>query len=602
VLEGLTAAQLVFFAILLVAFGLLVTERIRNDIVAMLMVLALAATRLLEPEEALAGFASEPAIVLASIFVLSAGLHHTRVADTLGAWVARAAGGSYTRVLGVITVAVALLSAFTHHVTMTAVMLPATLKLGREHDIPPSKLLMPMSFAASLGTTITIIGAPAFLIASAVLQQAGRPGLGLFSIAPIGLALTAVGTLYMVTLGRLLLPRRSGGQAGEERFRLDQYLTEVTVLPDSPFVGRTAADVDADDRYDMTVVGIVRDGRRLGPGREHRLRQGDVLLVRAAPEALVAIRQERGIELHPVEQYEDKASDNGGEARHADIADRLVQAVVAPGSHLVGRTVGELDFRRRYGVIVLGLWRRRGWMEEELAQVRLRAGDVLVIQGDDDAIARIAGDAAFLMLVPFQGQPQLPRKGRLAAAIMVATVVAASVGMPLPMAALGGAVAMVLTGCLTATQAYRAIDPRIFVFIAGAIPLGQAMEKTGAAEVIAGWLEGSVGDWSPFFVLLALFAIVALITEFMSDSATTALLAPIAAALAVGLGQPPEPFVVTVAIASVTAFLTPMAHHGNLIVYGPGGYRFADFARVGTPLTVAVALVVALVAPLLWPE
>jgi di/tricarboxylate transporter len=206
------------------------------------------------------------------------------------------------------------------------------------------------------------------------------------------------------------------------------------------------------------------------------------------------------------------------------------------------------------------------------------------------------------MLVPFQGQPQLPRKGRLAAAIMVATVVAASVGMPLPMAALGGAVAMVLTGCLTATQAYRAIDPRIFVFIAGAIPLGQAMEKTGAAEVIAGWLEGSVADWSPFFVLLALFAIVALITEFMSDSATTALLAPIAAALAVGLGQPPEPFVVTVAIASVTAFLTPMAHHGNLIVYGPGGYRFADFARVGTPLTVAVALVVALVAPLLWPE
>ncbi len=202
----LTPAQVTFLAILAGAFALLLTERIRNDLVAVMIVLALAATRLLEPAEALSGFGSEPAVVLAGIFVLGAGLRHTGVSETLGGWIARLAGGGYARALGVLTSAVALLSAFTHHVTTTAVMLPVTIELGRERDIPPSKLLMPVSFAASRGTTITVIGAPAFLIASGVLQEVGRPGLGIFSIAPIGLALSAVGTVYMLTVGRLLPP------------------------------------------------------------------------------------------------------------------------------------------------------------------------------------------------------------------------------------------------------------------------------------------------------------------------------------------------------------------------------------------------------------
>jgi di/tricarboxylate transporter len=600
--DGLTTQHLLFCAILLGAFVLLATERIRNDVVAVLIILALMGSGLLTPREALAGFGSEPAIVVASVFVLSAALYRTGVSEALGRFIAHLAGGSYTRVVAVLMSSVALMSAFTHHVTMTAVMLPTTLDLSRRHNIPASKLLLPLSFAASLGTTITIIGAPAFLVASAVLQQAGRPGLGIFSIAPIGLAISALGTLYMVTIGRLLLPERQAAAAAAERFRLDDYFTELTVLPDSPFLDKTVAEIEKDERNHLAVVGLLRDGRRLRrPFDSRRVAAGDVLLVRTTPENLVAFREDKGVELHPVQQY---GATNGkaetGLAAERDIAERLVQAVVAPDSDLVGRSISDIDFRRRYGVIVLGLWRRRGWIDDELAAVRLRPGDVLVLQGDDEALERIGNDRSFLMLVPFHGQGKLRRRAWLAAVIMVGTVAAATFDVPLEIAGLAGAIAMVLSGCLTPSQAHRSIDSRIFVFIAGAIPLGAAMEKSGTSKLLAGWLHTAVGDWSPWLVLLTIYGVVAFVTEFMSDAATTALLAPVAAALAKALGQPPEPYVVTVAMASVTAFLTPMAHHGNLVVYGPGGYRFWDFARVGAPLTLVIAITVTLMAPLIW--
>jgi di/tricarboxylate transporter len=479
-------------------------------------------------------------------------------------------------------------------------MLPVTLNLARERDIPPSKLLMPLSFAASLGTTITIIGAPAFLIASAVLQQAGRPGLGIFSIAPIGLALSLVGTLFMLVLGRFLLPARQGGDEGAGRFRLDHYFTELTILPNSPFLGKTIDEVEADSRYSFKVAGWMRNGRRMRrPYGDARIEAGDVLLVRTTPEEIVAFRQEDGVELHPVAQYGATASGTAGEEQ--EIADLLVQAIVAPGSDLVDRTIRQIDFRRRYGAIVVGLWRKHGWIQQELAKIRLRPGDVLVLQGDQEALARVENDRAFLMLVPFHGETRLRRKAPLAGAIMLATVIAAAFNLlSIEIAALAGAVAMVLAGCITPRQAYRAIDVRIYVFIAGAIPLGAAMQKSGAAEVLAGWLQGTVGGWSQPLVLLAVFAIVGLLTQLMSDSATTALFAPVAVALARALGQPPEPFVVTVAMAAVASFLTPIGHHGNLLVYGPGRYQFTDFVRVGTPLTILVAVVVVLLAPMIW--
>lgn len=601
-IENLDLPQLSFIVILVLSFVLMITEYIRNDIIAMLIVLALTITEVLKPSEALSGFGSEPAIIIASIFVMSGAFHQTGLAEKIGQWIGRLAGKTYSRIVTVLMLAVELFSAVTHHVTTTAVMLPVTLDLSRERNIPASKLLMPLSFAASLGTTITIIGAPAFLVASDALQRFGRTELGIFSIAPIGLSLSVMGILFMLLIGRFLLPARQGTEEPSNRFRLDNYFTEIKILPNSPFIGKTMKEVTADDHYHFTVVGWLRSGRRIydlsGP---RNVEEGDVLLVNTPPEDVVAFREEKGLELHPVAQYGTDASSSPGEKK--DVTEQLVQAVVAPNSELIGSSIREIDFLWRYGAIVVGLWRQEGFLRQELSTIRLESGDVLVLMGDEEALAAIAQDRAFLMMIPFHGELQPRRKAGLTAAIMLASIVVATFNLVrLDIVMLGGAMAMILSGCITARQAYGAIDTRIYVFIAGAVPLGAAMQKSGTAGLLAHWLQNFVTEWNILYILLMIFAIVAVVTQFMSDAATTAVFAPVAASLAQALGHAPEAYVVTVAMASVTACLTPMGHHGNLLIYGVGRYRFADFIRVGTPMTIFSGLIVATLAPLVWPE
>ena len=601
---GLNPQQVFFLLILTAAIVLFITEWIRSDLVAVMVVVALYVTRVLDPRDALSGFSSEPAIVVAAIFALSAAMHATGLSDTIGSWIGRLAGKSLTRAIAVIMPSVAVLSAFTHHVTTTAMMVPVTLNLARERDIPASKLLMPMSFAASLGTAITIIGAPAFLIASTTLQQSGRSGLGIFSIAPIGLLLTVVGTVFVLLVGRFLLPSRHAPEDRANHFRLEDYLTEIVITEKSPFLKRSVDDVEEDKKYHFKVLGLIRKGRRLrAPYKQQMLAEGDVLIVRAPPDELVAIRDEPNLDLHPIKLFGDRSEPKvNGNGNGDDEEEEFVQAVVAPKSDLVGRTLKQIDFQRRYGAVVVGLWRKDGWLDQEISKVRLKPNDVLVLEGDEDALARVAADPAFLMMVPFHGEAKLRQRAWLAGLIMLATILLAAFNlMSIEMAALAGVVAVVLTRCLSVRQAYESIDSRIFVFIAGAIPLGVAMQKTGMAGMFAGGLQQAVGGWPERAVLLMLFGVVAVITQFMSDAGTTALFAPVAVALAEGLGRPPEAYVVTVAMAAVVSFLTPIGHHGNLLVYGPGRYSFGDFVKVGTPLTVVAAVVVVMLAPILWP-
>jgi di/tricarboxylate transporter len=564
---------------------------------AVLIIIALVVTGILEPETALSGFGSEPAIIVATVFVLSESLFRTGLSDRLGIWIGRLAGVGYHRIIATTMLSVAALSAFTHHVTMTAVMLPVMHKISREQNIAPSKLLIPLSFAASLGTTITIIGAPAFLIADNVLRQAGRSGLQIFAIAPIGIALSLAGTVFMLLFGRFLLPDRKGPNNDQGQFQMKDYYTELLVMPSSSLINMTIREVEENEHYQLRVAGWLRSGRPLNrPFDSQLIRAGDVLLVRTTSDDIAAIQEEPGLALHAVVKYGQEIGENG-----ETFSEQMIQAVVAPGSELINRTIGRINFLQRYGVIVVGLWRHRGWLRAELSSIKLHAGDILVLVGNEQSIEQLSHDRSFLMFVPFRGEPLRRHKASLAAGLMITTIAIAAFNLlPVEISLLGGAAAVVLAGCITLRQAYVAIDTRIYIFIAGAIPLGLAMTSTGTADLLGGLLNGLVGSWPPFLVLFLLFMMTAVITQLMSDAATTALLAPVAIALAQALNQAPEPYVITVAMAAVASFFTPIGHHGNLLVYGPGQYRFSDFLRVGSPLTLLVSIIVVILSLLLW--
>jgi di/tricarboxylate transporter len=585
--------QLLFLLILAGGLYLFVSERLRVDVTAMLLLLALVLTGVLDAKQALSGFASEPAIIVAAVFVISGGLAATGITERLGQWIGRASGRSESRAVAVLMPAVAALSAFTHHVMVTAMMLPIVLRHARERQLPASRLLMPMSLAASLGTTLTLVSAPAFLLAGNMLERAGGEGLGIFSITPIGIALVLVGMVYM-QLARWLLPKRSGAHGDDGYLRLDRYRTELLVVEGSRWSTRPLAELQKalGDRFRM--IGWLRAGTRrddLVAGSP--LLAGDVLLVEAAADELKSLHDDPGLDLNAIARFSRDISGDG-EAQ-------LVQAVVAPGSEFIGRSIRELDFSRRFHTVIAGLWRREGDLEPQLSDARLREGDLLVLWGRPSRFTDLAAHHGFLMLVPFAGEGKRRIRAPLALIILLATILAAATEwLPAALAFLLGAVAMVVTRCVDIEQAYREVDVRIFVMIAGVIPLGIAMEQTGTAQLLANGLLHVVAAWPSLAVLLVMFGLAALLTQIMSDAATTVLLGPIAISLAQSLGLPPTPFVVCTALGAVVAFLTPIGHHGNLLILGPGQYRFIDFLRIGLPLTALIALVSAWMARWLW--
>ena len=601
-MDLLTLPQWLTLAIILATLALLALEVLRVDVTAMLALVALVVTGVLPAEHALDGFSSDPVMAVAGALVLSAAIVQTGIADRIGDTIGRLAGQGTLRALVVLMLATAAMSAFTHHLMVTAMMVPVAIGVARGGAVPPSRYLMPVSLAASIGATLTLIGAPAFLVADHVLQRAGVADFGLFSVTPVSAVLVGVAVLYTLTLGRLVLPDRDGETPDDERFGLGRYYTEVLVQPGSPYIGMDLASFRERTQRTFAVQDWLRDRRSLRPGFEaHVLAAGDVLLVRAAPDAIASLAAERGLALHAVAQY--------GEERDADDselfgAERLSQLVIAPRSALGGRSLAEVDFRERYGVVVVGLWRRDGWLGGQLANVRLTEGDALVVWGEPKALDKLRSRPEFLLAVPFRGRRLRRSRAGWALVALVGAVVCSATGLlPVPVAFVSGATLAVLMRCLSPEEAYDSLELRVIVFIAAAMALGAALDHTGLSALAAGaagrWLEGL----EPFWVLVLLYAAAALLTQLLSDAATVVLLGPIAARLAIdaAVGVSPQAAVVCIALGATTAFLTPLGHHGNLLVYVPGGYRFADFLRVGTVLTVLFALASAWMALRLWP-
>lgn len=587
--------QILFLLIMLGAITLFITDALRVDIVGVLIILALAVTGLLDVKQVFSGFSSEPAIIVCAVFILSAGLSLTGVTDVIGSWVGRLAGNSETRANLVIMTAVAALSAFTHHLMVTAMMLPIVMKLCKEKGFHSSRLLIPMATSASLGTTLTLIGAPAFLLANSILQRSGAPALQFFSVGAVGLPLVIVSFTFIL-LAIWVLPKKSGADSSDDRFKLSDITTELVIPENSKWLGKPLSELKAATEKRFQIFSMFRRHHSLPLGQEQELKLGDTLLVKTSADELVSIEEKLGLALKAVKKF--------GEGESTTLADQnslVFQAVIAPRSSFIGKTLSDLNFFHRHGVIAVGLWRKKGWIDGEISDTTLEEGDLVVMWGPEDKLETLTHHKGFLMFLPFQAKPKRRLKGGLSTGIMVASIVCAATGILQPhVAFVAGAMAMILTKCLTVDQGYEAIETKIFVMIAGVIPLGIAMEKTGVDKLLADLVFQYTQGWAPFAMLLVFFWFAALLTQILSDAATTVLIAPIAIAFAKTAQISPTAAVVTVTVGAVASFLTPIGHHGNLLILSPGNYRFSDFLKIGLPLTVILSVVTSYISLQVW--
>lgn len=608
--------EIIFVFVLLAATIILfVGEWIRLDLVAMLAVLALAISGILSPAEALAGFSNSLVITIAGLFIVGAALEEVGVANAMGRWLGRVAGSNELRLITIIMLVVALLSAFLSSTGTVAIFLPVVVSLALSARISPSRLLIPLSYASLIGGMLTLIGTPPNLAVSTALRDAGLEPFNFFSFTPIGLIMLVIGILFVALIGRHLLPDRvKAGQAesddGPENrplidlaaaYALPGNLFRMQVAADSPLVDRSIGAARLRKQYQVSVLEIQSRAEQDQPVRlvtpDTQIAAGDILYVQGETENANRFAQEQRLSTKPVEQLSDQPL-------AADLD--LVEVLLPPYSGMIGRSIAEVRLRDQYEVTVLGIRRLGEPLTGDVINMPLSFGDTLLVGGTRRGIARMARRQRDFVVVgqPAETRPMpgLSRRAPLALAWLLGMLILMTFEIvPTVIAVLLAAFAMVVTGCLPVGQVYRRINWESVVLIAGMIPMATALETTGGLAFISSGLVDALGDYGPLAMLLGLFLLTSLFSQFISNTATSLLVAPIGIQVAATLDISPYPLLMGIAIAASTAFSTPVASPTNTLVLDPGGYRFVDYARLGIPLQLLLMVATLLAVPLLFP-
>ena len=592
----MTGEMIIVLAVLAGALALWISEWLPLDLVALCIPIVLVLTGVLEPNDAMAGFASTALLTVAAILVVSAGLTRTGVITYVGNRIIHYSRGDEKRLLALVMVTMAVFSSFINNTAVVAMFLPIMLGVARKFRISPSKLLIPLSFASILGGTTTLIGTSTNILVHSLMEENGMAGMGMFEIAPMGLVYASVGLVYLFFIGRRLLPERGTvtsylpGRRGP-----GQYMTEVQVPADSDLIGHRVEQALQSAHPEVRLLQILRGEMILWPPLDLVvIEAGDIFLLKGDVNQLLALYRREGLELLPGLKAE--------AIRYAVKDMALAEVVITPNSDLIDRTLRDVKFRQHYGASVMALQRHGEHLRDELPGIRLRVGDVLLVMADREDMARLMTYEEFLLLEGVQEVVVNRDKAPIAIALVAGLVATVSLtSVPVMVVALVVAVLMVITRCLTMRQAYAALDLSVLVLIGGAIALGAAMEQTGTAAYLANAVVDAVGGYGPRVVLSAVYLLTVIFTEMMSNTAAAVLMVPIALGVAQGIGVDPRPFAIAVAFAGSAAFSTPIGYQTNTMVYGPGGYRFLDYTRVGLPLNLILWLLASLLIPFWWP-
>jgi len=581
--------------ILLAAAILFVLERIPAELTAMIVLAALVASNILTVEEGLSGFGNQATVTVGAMFVLSAALKRTGAVAAIGTIASRFFRFNFWIGLLCAMLLVAVLSAFINNTPVVAIFIPIMLRVGLASGHSPSRLLMPISFASIFGGACTLIGTSTNILVSSIAVQRGLAPLGMFEFASLGLVFFAAGTVYMMAFGVRAIPDRACCGGLVEKYRMNHYLTDVELLPGSPSLGVKLPKSLIVSKLEIDVLDVVRDGKRLlRPLAEIVLEAGDVLRVRCDIEQIRKLQESNGIRL--------KARPELADDDFAAEQLLLVEAIVAPGSSLVGRSIRSARFRNRFQANALAVRHRGQLYNLGFREMPLDAGDAVLVEVRQENYEALKNDDAFVIVSDIiQENIVTPRRLTVFAVVAVVVAVAALGILPVAVAAISGCLLLVLLRLIRVEEALQAVDWRILLLLAGMIPLGVAMDRTGAAALLAHGLVGLLRGFGPVAVVAALFLLTSLLTNVMSNNATAVLLTPLAIGAALDLGLDARPFIMAVAFAASASFMTPIGYQTNAMIYGVGQYRFADFIRVGTPLSLLFWILAAIFIPVFYP-
>lgn len=575
-----------------------------------MVIVALAVSGVLTPAEAVSGFGNPLVLLIAGLFVISEGLSRTGVASWVGQRIVAVGGSDETRLILLLMPVVAVLSAIMSSTGVVALFVPVVLTLAREAGLDPARLLMPLAIAALIGGMLTLIGTPPNLIVDQVLVEADLAGFGFFDFTLIGGVILVAAIVYLLTVGRRLLPGGRSGtpQSGRRRlhelaeaFGIEDGLHRLQVSNNSPLIGHTVGEQGLRRHHGLTVIALQRQGRLLSNLlpvlKDTRLQARDILIVVASAADVANGADAIGLV--------DEGFPHGLQRRFRE-SFGVAEALVVPDSWLIGKTLQDANFRGRHHLNVLSIRRGDGPLTLDFRDTRIDSGDVLLVAGGWSDIERLAGPRSDLVLLelPVEAAERTHHANQAPWAVLITLAMLGLMVTQLTsnlVAVMLAAVAMVVTRCVAMEEAYRSMNWQSLVLIAGMLPLADALEKTGGAAQIVGTLTAAFQDLGPYAMLAGLFVLTSLFSQFISNTATTVLIAPIALSLALDLGYSPEPFLMTVAIAASTAFATPVASPVNVLVLAPGQYRFIDFVRVGVPLQMIALAVTVVLIPELFP-
>ncbi len=575
--------------IVLLALGLFASEKLRIDLVALLVLSLLMVLGIVSPAEGLSGFSNEATITVAAMFALSLGIDRSGALEPLMRMFSRIKKPWLLTLAIMVTIAP--IGAFVKNTALVATFLPLVMRVCQRTGTSPGRVLMPMAYAAQMGGVCTLLGTSSNLITDSIARQHGLAPIGVFEFTKMGAILAVVGIIYLMMVGRWLLPKKTDTDMPIEA-DIGKYVAELKVVEDSDLLGSTIADAELGEKYGVYPLELLRGDRHMWSPRSQVLEVGDILLVRGEWNKIVDFRIRTGLE------------DASGKRVRTDRNEHrlLAEIMVAPGSRIERRTLKELDFGWRYSATALAIHRRGHILREKMRDITLEGGDVLLMLVKESALKKLRGDDRLVVLSEREEAHRTPWQALTAVGIMVAVVAVAGLQwVSIPVAAICGAVAMALTGCFGRKDAYSGIDWKIIIMLGAILPLGIAMDKTGlSATLVQGGLS-MVGDHGPLAALLMVYLLTALLTELMGHNPSVVLMGGIAISVAHTMQVDPRPFIVAVAFAAATSFATPVGYPTNTMVYYAGGYRFTDFMKIGIPLIALFCLLSMYLIPYFWP-